>query len=148
MNKGLFSTIKTPHAPKAVASYSQGVVRRIGDQYEVITSGQIAFDPQSGKLEEGGIIPQSQRVLQNIAAILEAGGAHPGDVFKTDVVITESTDFVEFNKVYGDWEWIAGQKVLPTRFTSVGGLLIPGARVEVRCHATYPISRANNLTSK
>ncbi len=143
----LFHAIVTPDAPQAVASYSQGIVRRIGDQYEVITSGQIAFDPTSGALVEGGIVPQTERVLGNVGVILKAGGARPGDIYQTDVVLTDTGFFPEFNGVYGDWEWINGQKSMPTRFTSVGGLVIPDAVVEVRCFATYPASRGDIFTA-
>lgn len=141
--KHLFYKIVTSDAPNAVASYSQGIVLRNGDHREVITSGQIAFDPTSGFLILGGIIPQTKQVLRNVGAILKAGGAQPGDIYQTDVVLTDASLFSEFNKVYGEWEWINGQESMPTRFTSVGGFLIPNAMVEVRCFAAYPAARGD-----
>jgi 2-iminobutanoate/2-iminopropanoate deaminase len=137
MNKEILSQIRTPDAPRAVASYGQGVILdRGGRRHEVVTSGQIAFDPQTKKLIDGGVGLQTEQVLKNVGAILDAGGAKPGDVYQTDVVITDPAHFGEFNDTYQDWEYIRGQEVLPTRFTSVGGLLF-GGLVEVRAHALF-----------
>lgn len=133
----MLSTIVTPDAPAAVAAYSQGVLIQRGDHREVVTSGQIALHHKTNTLVEGGIVPQTERVLENVGAILEAGGAKPGDVYKTDVVVTNPADFGLFNGVYKKWDWITQAENLPTRFTSVGGLLIPGSVVEVRASAVY-----------
>ena len=143
----LLHTIVTSDAPQAVGSYSQGVIRRIGDQREVFTSGQIAFDPNTGSLVDGGIVQQTERVLDNVGAILKAGGARPGDVYQTDVVLRDPELFPAFNGVYGKWEWVEGQDPMPTRFTSVGGLVIPKAVVEIRCFAVYPASRRDIFTA-
>jgi 2-iminobutanoate/2-iminopropanoate deaminase len=137
MRNEMISAITTPDAPGAVAAYSQGVLIQRGDYREVVTSGQIALHPETKKLVEGGIVPQTERVLENVGAILDAGGAKPGDVYKTDVVVTNPADFGPFNGVYQGWDWIKEAETLPTRFTSVGGLLIPGSVVEVRASAVY-----------
>ncbi len=119
-----------------------------GRHHEVVTSGQLALSPETGKLVEGGIASQTKRVLESVGAILEAGGANPGDVYKTDVVITDAGNFAEFNGAYQDWRWVQNQPVLPTRFTSVGGLLIPGSLVEVRATAAYLAPRRTIIDLK
>ena len=68
MAKEILSAINTKRAPAAVAAYSQGTLLQRGRYREVVTSGQVAFDPQSGKLVEGGIVPQTERVLKSIGA--------------------------------------------------------------------------------
>ncbi len=138
MRREILSVIHTPDAPRAIAAYSQGILIQRGSRHrEVVTSGQVALDPQTGKLIKGDIVSQTERVLESVGAILKAGGANPGDIYKTDIVITDAENFAPFNQAYQAWNWVNGQSTLPTRFTSVGGLLIPGALVEVRASAAY-----------
>lgn len=88
--------IATADAPQAIGPYSQAVVAG-GMLY---ASGQIALDPASGKVVEGGIKPQTERVLQNIAAVLEAGGTSFRRVVKTTVFLASMDDFAAMNEVY------------------------------------------------
>jgi len=86
----------TDKAPKAIGPYSQAVVHG-GLAY---LSGQIALDPASGKVIEGGISAQTERVLENIKAVLEASGATLDSVLKTTVYLKDMGDFAPMNEVY------------------------------------------------
>ncbi len=86
----------TDKAPKAIGPYSQAVVYG-GLAY---LSGQIALDPGSGKVIEGGISAQTERVLENIKAVLEASGATLDSVLKTTVYLKDMGDFAPMNEVY------------------------------------------------
>ena len=88
--------ISTANAPKAIGPYSQAVVHN-GIAY---LSGQIALDPGSGKLIEGGISAQTERVLENVKAILEACGASLDSVLKTTVFLKDMADFAAMNQTY------------------------------------------------
>lgn len=90
------NAITTPHAPKALGPYSQAI--RHGNL--VFSAGQIGIDPATGKLVEGGIEAQTRRVLQNLAAILEAAGTSLAEVVKTTVFMTNLDEFAAMNGVY------------------------------------------------
>ncbi len=91
--------ISTDKAPAAVGPYSQAV--RVGDL--VFTAGQVALDPATGKLVEGGIEEQTRRVLQNLAAVLEAAGSSLDRVVKTTVFLKDMGDFAAMNAVYAEF---------------------------------------------
>ena len=91
--------IETKNAPEAVGPYSQGIV--CGEL--VFTSGQIAIDPSSGLLVEGGISQLTHRVCLNIKAILEEAGSSLDDVISVTCYLTDMNDFTQFNKVYGEY---------------------------------------------
>jgi 2-iminobutanoate/2-iminopropanoate deaminase len=84
-------------APKAIGPYSQAVVHN-GLAY---LSGQIALDPVSGQIVEGDIAVQTERVLQNLKAVLEACGSSMEQVLKTTVFVKDMADFPRMNEVYG-----------------------------------------------
>ena len=90
-------TIHTDHAPKAIGPYVQAV--HVG-QF-VFTSGQIAIDPATSQVAEGDISAQTERVLTNIAAVLEAAGASLRNVVKTTVFLKDMNHFQAMNEVYG-----------------------------------------------
>jgi 2-iminobutanoate/2-iminopropanoate deaminase len=89
-------TISTDRAPKALGPYSQAVIYG-GLAY---LSGQIAIDPASNKVIEGGISAQTERVLENVRAILEACGASLESVLKTTVFLKDMGDFTPMNQTY------------------------------------------------
>ena len=91
--------VSTDKAPAAVGPYSQAV--RVGDL--VFTAGQVALDPATGKLVEGGIEEQTRRVLQNLAAVLEAAGSSLDKVVKTTVFLKDMGDFAAMNAVYAEF---------------------------------------------
>jgi 2-iminobutanoate/2-iminopropanoate deaminase len=89
--------ISTTTAPQAIGPYSQGVVAN----GLLFTAGQIGIDPQTGRLVDGGFAEQTERVLANLSAVLEAAGATWDDVVKTTVYLHDMADFPTFNEMYG-----------------------------------------------
>jgi 2-iminobutanoate/2-iminopropanoate deaminase len=90
--------IQTKNAPSAIGPYSQGV---IVNQSVIYTAGQVAINPATGVVAEGGIKEQTARVLENIKAILDAGGSNLRNVVKTTVFLKDMTEFSAMNEVYG-----------------------------------------------
>jgi 2-iminobutanoate/2-iminopropanoate deaminase len=88
--------VSTPNAPAAIGPYSQGVTA--GGL--LFTAGQIPLDPASGQLVEGDIRVQTRRVLENLKAILEAGGSSLSAVVKTTVFLKDMGEFAAMNEVY------------------------------------------------
>jgi 2-iminobutanoate/2-iminopropanoate deaminase len=89
--------ISTDQAPAAIGPYSQA----INAHGFIYTAGQVALDPASGKIVEGGIAAQTQRVLDNLTAVLASGGATWADVVKTTVYLADLADFQVMNELYG-----------------------------------------------
>ncbi|MBI4538435.1 MAG: RidA family protein [Gemmatimonadetes bacterium] len=89
--------VHTDAAPKAIGPYSQAMVT--GDW--VFASGQIAIDPTNGNVVEGDVAMQTDRVLRNLAAVLEAAGSSLDRVVKTTVYLANMADFAAMNEVYG-----------------------------------------------
>lgn len=91
--------IKTSLAPQAIGPYSQAIMI----DNILYTSGQIALDPATGKMVDGGIEEQTVRVMENLKAILEAAGMGFDNVIKTTVFITNMDDFQKVNEIYGKY---------------------------------------------
>lgn len=89
--------IATDKAPQAIGPYSQGL--RAGGF--LFCSGQIPLDPETGVLSEGGIAQQTERVMENIAAVLAAAGLSFADVVKSTIYLTDLADFAQVNEIYG-----------------------------------------------
>jgi len=89
--------VSTEKAPKAIGPYTQAIVHN-GIAY---LSGQIALDPSTNQLVEGDVTVQTERVIQNLKAVLEAAGASLGSVLKTTVFLKDMADFPKMNDVYG-----------------------------------------------
>ena len=89
--------IATNDGPKAIGPYSQAIKAN----GLVFVSGQICLDPQTQQLIHGDVSAQTERVLQNIAAILMAAGSSLSQVVKTTVFLKSMNDFVAMNEVYG-----------------------------------------------
>jgi 2-iminobutanoate/2-iminopropanoate deaminase len=115
--------ITTASAPQAIGPYSQGIVAN----GLLFTAGQIAIDPQTGRLVEGGFAEQTERVLMNLSAVLEAAGAAWGDVLKTTVYLHDMADFPTFNEMYA--RHIGDAR--PARSTVQAAALPRGALVEI-----------------
>jgi len=92
-------SVHSEGAPAAIGPYSQAI--RSGGF--LFCSGQIPLDPKTGKMIEGGIEPQTERVLENLSAVLAAGGSSSGKVVKTTVYLTDLGDFPAMNRVYGKY---------------------------------------------
>ncbi len=91
--------ISTKNAPAAIGPYSQAV--KHGNM--LITSGQIPLDPISGEVVDGDITVQSTRVMENLVAVLKAGGASVDNVIKTTCFLNDMADFAAFNEVYSKY---------------------------------------------
>lgn len=115
--------ITTANAPQAIGPYSQGVIAN----GLLFTAGQIGIDPQTGRLVDGGFAEQTQRVLLNLSAVLEAAGATWGDVVKTTVYLHDMADFPTFNEMYA--HHIGDAR--PARSTVQAAGLPRGALVEI-----------------
>jgi 2-iminobutanoate/2-iminopropanoate deaminase len=91
-------TVQTPDAPAAIGPYSQGIIVN----GMVYTAGQIPLDPASMELVGGeDVARQTEQVMKNLAAILEAAGASLQRVVKTTVFLADMADFAAMNEVYG-----------------------------------------------
>lgn len=93
---GMKRIISTTAAPGAIGPYSQAVEAN-GTLY---ISGQVAIDPATGRMVDGGITEQTTRVLNNIKAILLAAGYTLGDVVKSTCLLSDMSDFKAMNEVY------------------------------------------------
>ena len=91
--------IKTDKAPGAVGPYSQAI--KAGNV--LFASGQIALDPESGRLAGGGVTAQAEQCMKNVGALLEAAGMSYDNVVKTTVYITNMNFFGAVNAVYGKY---------------------------------------------
>ena len=98
-SNGLKKVIATDQAPKAIGPYSQAILVD-GTLY---LAGQIALDPSSGKLVEGGIEVQTRRVMQNLNAVLDAAGYQFDDVVQTQVFLSNLNHYKAMNSVYATY---------------------------------------------
>lgn len=119
--------IASDAAPKAIGPYSQAVVHA-GIAY---LSGQIPNDPATGQVVEGDIAVQTERVFQNLKAVLEACGASFETVLKTSVFLRDMADFPKMNEIYA--KYFPGQH--PARSTVQAARLPRDVSVEIDCIA-------------
>lgn len=115
--------VSTDAAPKAVGPYSQAIVA--GNF--IFTSGQIPLDPKTQQMVEGDIRVQTERVMDNLAAVLKAAGAGFGDVVKATIFLSDLGDFGTVNEIYG--KRFPGNP--PARSTVQVAALPKGARIEI-----------------
>jgi 2-iminobutanoate/2-iminopropanoate deaminase len=120
--------ISTPHAPGAIGPYSQAIIA--GGL--VHCSGQIALDPASGELIQGDVAAQTERVLENLKAVLTAAQSNLNSVVKCNVYLVSMADFPAMNAVYG--KFFPGDSA-PARATVAVAALPRGALVEIDCMA-------------
>ena len=107
------AAIATNLAPAAIGPYSQGI--RAGNL--IFTAGQIALDPETGQVVAPGITEQTMRVMENLKAILEAGGSSLAQVVKATVFLKDFNDFAAMNTVYG--AYLASDGVTPPARSTV-----------------------------
>ena len=119
--------VATERAPRAIGPYSQAV--RSGNF--LFASGQIPIDPATGEFVAGGITEQTEQVMRNVSAILEAAGADLQQVVKTTVFLADMDDFTAMNEVYGRY---FGENP-PARATVQAARLPRDARVEIEAIA-------------
>lgn len=115
--------VKTEDAPSAIGPYSQAVVAG-GFVY---ASGQIPTDPATGQFVEGGVAEQTEQVMRNLKAVLEAAGSGLESVVKTTVFLADMNDFAAMNEVYGKFF----PENPPARATVQAARLPRDARVEI-----------------
>jgi 2-iminobutanoate/2-iminopropanoate deaminase len=113
----------TPRGPKPIGPYSQAVKAN----GFLFLSGQIALDPESGKFTGTDVRLQTERVMENLKAILEASGVSLGHVVKTTVYLKDMNEFTAMNEVYGRYFTAAP----PARSTVEAARLPKDALVEI-----------------
>ena len=91
--------VLTDKGPKPIGPYSQA----IKSSGFLFASGQVALDPRTNEFAAGDIRQQTERVLENIRGILEAGGVNLHHVVKTTVFLKDMNDFAAMNEVYGKY---------------------------------------------
>lgn len=115
--------VATENAPKAIGPYSQAVIYN----GVVYCSGQIPLDSATGQIVEGDVSVQTERVLENLKAVLEAAGSSLDKVLKTTVFIKDMSEFGKINDVYS--RYFSGS--LPARATVEVARLPRDVRVEI-----------------
>jgi 2-iminobutanoate/2-iminopropanoate deaminase len=120
--------ISTPNAPAALGAYSQAVV----SNGFAFLSVQIPLDPATGKIIDGDIASQTERVLENLKAVLESCGASLAKVVKTTVYLTDMREFAKMNEVYARYF----PENPPARATVEAARLPRDVRVEIDCIAS------------
>ena len=119
--------ISTENAPGAIGPYSQAV--KVGNM--IFCSGQIPIDPKTGEFVSDDVAEQTEQVLRNLNAVLEAAGSSLNNVVKTTVFLADMNDFVAMNEVYA--RFFSENK--PARATVQAARLPKDARVEIDCIA-------------
>jgi len=119
--------ISTKNAPAAMGAYSQAVI----SNGFAFLSGQIPVDPSTGQLIEGDVSAQTQRVLENLKAVLEACGSSLDKVVKTTVYLKDMGEFARMNEVYARYF----PANAPARATVEAARLPRDVRVEIDCIA-------------
>jgi 2-iminobutanoate/2-iminopropanoate deaminase len=115
--------VETGNAPGAIGPYSQAVIAN----GFVFTSGQIPLDPATGEFVAGGVAEQTEQVLRNLSAVLEAAGTTLARAVKTTVFLADMNDFAAMNEVYGRFF----KDSPPARSTVEAARLPRDARVEI-----------------
>ena len=121
------SIVKTRMAPAAIGPYSQGLFA--GDT--LYCSGQIGIDPESGRLVDGTIEEETERVLENLGAVLQAAGLNYDSVVRCTVYLTDIDDYAAVNEVYARYF----SETPPSREAVQVTALPREARVEISCIA-------------
>ena len=119
--------IATADAPAAIGAYVQGTLfERL-----VFTSGQIPLDPVSMAVVEGGVVEQTEQVMKNLFAVLDAAGSNARQVLKTTCFLSDMADFAAFNEVYARYFG----ETPPARSCVQAAALPRGVKVEVEAIA-------------
>jgi 2-iminobutanoate/2-iminopropanoate deaminase len=121
--------VSTPNAPKPIGPYSQGVIA--GGL--LFLSGQIALDPKTDEMVQGGIEAQTDQVLKNLIAVLKEAKVGPENVVRTTVYLADFADFPKMNEVYARYF----PKEPPARSTIQAAALPKNARIEIDVIAAF-----------
>ena len=121
----MHTPVNAPGAPKAIGPYSQAVEAR--GTRTLWLSGQIALDPATGELVPGDVAAQTERVMENLGAVLAAAGAGFHHVVRCTIFLADLADFARVNEVYGR----RFPRDPPARATVQVAALPRGAKVEI-----------------
>ena len=121
--------IQTDKAPAVIGPYSQAVKVRVGEL--LFTAGQIAIDPVTGEIVNGGIQEQTRQVLENLKAVIEAGGSNLNKVVKVTVFLQDMNDFASMNEIYAEY---FGENP-PARSAVQVARLPKDVKIEIECVA-------------
>ena len=120
--------IATNNAPAAIGPYSQAIFAN----GFLFSSGQIAINPQTGELVDGGITAQTRQVFANLGEVLKAAQMGFENVVKTTVYLADMNDFGQMNAIYGEFF----TQNLPARSAVAVKTLPKGALIEIELIAT------------
>jgi 2-iminobutanoate/2-iminopropanoate deaminase len=95
----MLERIHTDNAPAAIGPYSQAV--KVGEL--LFTSGQIALDPATGAVVEGDVVAQTEQIMKNLTAVVEAAGGKMANIVKTTCFLADMADFAAFNETYAKY---------------------------------------------
>lgn len=121
------TTVTTPLAPAAIGPYSQGILA----DNTLYVSGQIAIDPETSSMVDGTIEEETERVLDNVGAILKAASMSFENVVRCEVHLTDVNDYAQVNEVYARYF----NEKPPARQAVQVAALPRNARVEISCIA-------------
>lgn len=121
------STVTTPLAPAAIGPYSQGIL--VGNT--LYCSGQIAIDPETGSMVSGTVEDETERVLDNLGAVLRAASMNFENVVSCTVFLTDVNDYAQVNEVYARYF----NETPPVREAVEVSAIPRNARVEISCVA-------------
>jgi len=121
--------IRTENAPAPIGPYNQAI-KTNGTLY---VSGQIALDPKSGELMLDNIEEETEMVMENLKAVVEAAGLTMENIVKTSIFISDMNNFSRINEVYGSYF----EKDFPARETVQVSVLPKNVNVEISCIAVF-----------
>lgn len=121
--------IKTENAPAPIGPYNQAVKT----ESTLYVSGQIAINPVTGEMAMDSIQEETEMVMENLKAVVEAAGLQMENIVKTSIFISDMNNFAQINEVYGSYF----EKDFPARETVEVSVLPKNVNVEISCVAVY-----------
>lgn len=121
--------IKTENAPAPIGPYNQAVKT----ESTLYVSGQIAINPVTGEMAMDSIQEETEMVMENLKAVVEAAGLQMENIVKTSIFISDMNNFAQINEVYGSYF----TKDFPARETVEVSVLPKHVNVEISCVAVY-----------
>ena len=129
MKSSSLEAIETHLAPKPVGPYNQAILV----ENWLYCSGQIALDPETGKMVgDGNIVKETKQVLKNLLAVVKAAGGAHSNVIRTTIYLTDLNDFAKVNEIYSDTFTGA---ISPARACVEVSKLPKGGKIEIDCIA-------------